>query len=168
MIGGAIRDFALHKQEPKDLDLIIDCSPNSLSDLMNEYYYQKNRFDGYKLEINNIKIDIWNMSNHWAFKENLYECSFENIAKGAFFNFDAVTINLKDFELDADTFIESYENKILDLNLNEQNANLNPTPEKNIKRAYKLKEMMNFKLTDRLKKYCEYWSKDEQNEIILV
>src|SRR5699024_3019557 len=96
LVGGAIRDFALHRN-PKDLDIIIDCNLYKLNDLMNKYNFHKNRFGGYKFKIKDIQIDIWNISNHWAFKENIYECSFENISKGAFFNFDAITLSLKDF-----------------------------------------------------------------------
>jgi hypothetical protein len=156
MIGGAVRDFAI-RQIPRDLDLIIDCKPEILHDLMKEFSYKINRFGGYKLKVNNIEVDIWSIHKHWAFKESLYECTFENISKGAFFNFDAITINLNNYDVDADTFIDSYENGVLDLNLNERHVNLNPNPMKNVERAFEIKESLNFKFTNRLKEYCDRW-----------
>ena len=156
LVGGAIRDYATNLT-PRDLDIIINCEPQILSDLLKDYNYKLNRFDGFKIEVNNIEIDIWSIHSHWAFKENLFECTFENISKGAFFNFDAITINLENFELDADTFIKSYKNRTLDLNLNEQHVHLNPNPEKNIARAFRLKQTMNFQFSERLRAYCEYW-----------
>lgn len=160
LVGGAVRDFAL-RRNPKDLDLIIDCKNADLLKIIDSYVYRKNRFGGFKLAINDIEIDIWIIANHWAFKEELYECSFENISKGAFFNFDAITLSLKSYKLDADTFIEAYNNKYLDINLNEFEAKLNPTPEKNINKAYKLKESMDFELSERLKGYCNNWENNK-------
>ena len=158
MVGGAIRDFALN-ETPRDFDLILNCNPHTLKDFLHEYEYRNNRFGGYKLQIDNIEIDIWSINSHWAFKKNILECTYENISKGAFFNFDAITLNLVDFWLDADVFIKSYESRTLDINLHQDYVNLNPDPEKNIERAYKLRDTMGFALSDRLIDYCNYWTK---------
>src|SRR5690625_7936363 len=63
MVGGAIRDFALNETQ-RDFDLILNCNPNTLEDLLHEYEYRNNRLGDYKLQIDNIEIDIWSINSN--------------------------------------------------------------------------------------------------------
>lgn len=93
-------------------------------------------FGGYKVFLDNIEFDIWGIYNNWAFKENILGTQFENISKGTFYNFDALALNINTSSLDAEVFVESMKDKILDITLEDEFVEQNPTPEVNIVRAF--------------------------------
>lgn len=159
MVGGALRDLTF-QEEPRDLDLIINYQQDDLDKILEGYNYRRNRFGGYNLRIGNIELDVWSISSHWAFKENIYECAFENITRGAFYNFDALALNLQTLDIDIGNFIHTLESKTLDLNLDEEYVHLNPSPSKNIMRALRLKKTWELSLSEKVTNYCYRWIKE--------
>ncbi|AMM87668.1 hypothetical protein UP15_01215 [Bacillus pumilus] len=164
LIGGALRDFALN-EVPRDIDLMIDAPANHLATLLDNYYYRVNRFGGFNVLIDDVEFDIWSVHNNWAFENNYYETKFNNITKGAFFNFDAIALNLSDGALDATKFIDAANKKLLDINLHTDFIDSNPNPEKNVLRALRLKKKWSLRLSPTAKEYCQCWYDKQDHPI---
>lgn len=151
IVGGYFRDF-INKKKSRDIDIIVDLKNELLIELIEQYKFNYiiNRHGGIKLIHEHIEIDIWNMDNNWAFKNKLVKLNEEDklnsIAKGCFYNYDALVINLHNFSYSLRYYNEFIENKKLNI-LQERSVykNLNPTTEANILRAFFLKE--NFGIT---------------------
>lgn len=161
LIGGAIRDFSLDKT-PRDIDIIIDTKETNFDQTLKYFSYKKNRFGGYKISIEDIEFDIWSINNNWAFKERIFETRFNNISKGTFYNFDAVTLNINTLDLDADLFLDAVRKKTLDITLEEDFIKQNPSPEVNIMRAFVIKKYWELEFSDKVTDYILEWF--EKNE----
>ena len=154
VVGGYFRDF-INKKKSRDIDIIVDIKNNLLIETIENYKfnYKVNRHGGIKLTHNNIEIDIWNIDNNWAFKNNLVKLNEEDklnsIAKGCFYNYDALVINLHNFSYSLRFYNEFIENKKLNI-LQERSLykNLNPTTEANILRAFFLKDNFNIAFSE--------------------
>ncbi|TBW10998.1 hypothetical protein E0E50_09255 [Azotobacter chroococcum subsp. isscasi] len=74
LFGGVLRDIALYgtKKFNSDIDLVIDCSPQSLSDLIKNKSISatQNKFNGYRTEAGGWSIDFWPIESTWAFANN--------------------------------------------------------------------------------------------------
>jgi hypothetical protein len=100
LIGGFLRSIA-NKAKPRDLDVIINMHEDQLKQLISNYSLNgtKNKFGGYKINLNTVKLDIWSVENNWAFKSKLisnYHSEIVNkIAQGTFFNYDSLVFDLR-------------------------------------------------------------------------
>jgi len=157
LVGGAIRDFAYLKN-PRDIDIIIDSKHTDFENILQGYEYKKNRFGGYKIFFANIEIDIWGITSNWAFKEKILETHFENISKGSFYNFDALALNINTSNLDAEIFVKSMKEKILDITLEDAFIKCNPTPEVNIVRAFIIHKYWGLSFSNKVTNYILEWS----------
>ena len=164
LIGGAIRDIC-NNYEPRDIDIIIDCRKDKLQEIAAKYNHRFNRFGGIKLAFQRLKIDIWTMNDNWAFKENVYFKSEENIEKGSFYNFDSIVINLCTNRIYADIYNECVERNCLDIIINQEIEMLNPNPEINVLRAYYIEIKYGVKPSTRLKNYIHYWARSCDNPV---
>lgn len=154
VVGGYFRDF-INKKKSRDIDIIVDVKNDILIEIIENYKfnYKINRHSGIKLTHNNFEIDIWNIDNNWAFKNNLVKLNEEDklnsIAKGCFYNYDALVINLHNFSYSLRFYNEFIESKKLNI-LQERSIykNLNPTTEANILRAFFLKNNFNISFSE--------------------
>jgi len=73
--GGAVRDWHLGK-EPKDIDIILDCSMEIIECLTQNFDYVRSSFNGYMFNIDGVKIDIWRLPDSWIFtqKTDITKC----------------------------------------------------------------------------------------------
>ena len=151
VVGGFFRDF-LENKISRDIDIIVDIDNEKLINIItnNNFNYNINRYGGIKISTKYIDIDIWSIENNWAFKNNLVKLNendnLNSIAKGCFYNYDALVINLNNFSFNIryyNDFINSKELKIL--SKMPKYKNLNPSIEANILRAFHLKKQ--FKIT---------------------
>lgn len=159
IVGGYFRDF-LNSKESRDLDLIIDLDNTKLLEIINESKcrYTINRHNGIKLQFKNLVVDMWSIENNWAFKNELVKLNdkdkLNSIAKGCFYNFDSLVINLHSFNLNIQNYLSYLENKKLDILLKSPiYKNLNPTTEANIIRAFYLKKIDKIQFSTNTKKY---------------
>lgn len=154
IVGGYFRDF-INKKQSRDIDIIVDVKNDILIEIIENYNlnYTINRYGGIKLTHNNLEIDIWNLENNWAFKNNLVKLNeddkLNSIAKGCFYNYDALVINLHNFSYSLRFYTDFLESKKLNI-LQERSIykNLNPTTEANILRAFFLKDIFNISFTN--------------------
>lgn len=158
LVGGAIRDFAFLKP-PRDIDIIIDSENSNFDEVLKDFEHSKNRFGGYKVLIDNIEFDIWGINHNWAFKEKILDTQFENISKGTFYNFDALALNINTSNLDAEVFVESMKEKVLDITLEDAYIEQNPTPEVNIVRAFIIHKYWGLHFSNKVVNYIQEWSK---------
>lgn len=145
VVGGFFRDF-LSGKISRDIDIIVDIENSRLVELVNKlpYPHMVNRQGGIKLKLQNIELDIWSTENNWAFKNKLVKLNDENkllsIAKGCFYNYDSLVINLHNFSYNLQYYKEFRKNN--ELNILQENSiykNLNPSVEANILRAFYIK-----------------------------
>tara|TARA_Y100000034_G_C6895883_1_gene412990 strand:- start:185 stop:955 length:771 start_codon:yes stop_codon:yes gene_type:complete len=159
IVGGYFRDF-LNSKKSRDLDIIIDLENDKLLEIINDSKckYTINRHKGIKLEFQNLVVDMWSIENNWAFKNELVKLNekdkLNSIAKGCFYNYDSLVINLHSFNLNIQNYLSYVENSKLDILLKSPiYKNLNPTTEANILRAFYLKKVDNIQFTRNTKKY---------------
>jgi hypothetical protein len=159
LIGGYVRDV-FEGVKSRDLDIIVDIKKERLKEIVDSDSFCKefNRFGGVKLRLPSIEVDIWNFDSNWAFKNKLVKLNekekLNSLAKGCFFNFDALVVNLSKFTYNT-KFYENFldERKLDILQKRSIYKNLNPTVEANILRAIYIKEKYGVLFTTHLKEY---------------
>lgn len=159
IVGGYFRDFLL-KRKSRDLDIIIDLPHDILlSKIIDSgIEFEINRHKGFKLQLETIEVDIWAIENNWAFKQKLVKLNHEDkllsIAKGCFYNYDALVINLPSFNFNTRYFNEFLTTRSLDI-LQEKvlYKKLNPTVEANILRAFYIQKLTGVKFSENTKEY---------------
>lgn len=159
IVGGYFRDF-LNSQISRDLDIIIDINNEKLLEIIknSNTKYSINRHNGIKLQFDNLVVDMWSIENNWAFKNKLVKLNekdkLNSIAKGCFYNYDSLVLNIHTFNLNIQNYNDYIENKKLDiLSKSSIYKNLNPTTEANILRAFYLKKTQNIQFSSNTKKY---------------
>jgi len=159
IVGGYFRDFLSNKKS-RDVDVIVDISQNLLLELVNQTgnNYQANRHGGIKISFEAIHLDIWSIQDNWAFKHGLVKLNEEDklnsIAKGCFYNYDSLVINLHNFSYSLRYYNEFHSKNQLDiLQSRSSYKNLNPTIEANILRAFYIKFRFGSTYTSNTYKY---------------
>jgi len=125
--GGLVRDFCIGgaKNFKSDIDLVADISPVRLEQIVNKFSPHKNKFGGFRLEINKRKIDIWPLESTWAIQQGYAKKSFDALLETTFFDWDAALYKLNDNSLlTISDYVSKIRKKTLSLNLKE---NPNPT-----------------------------------------
>ena len=149
VVGGYFRDFILNKNS-RDIDIITEISSNLLLKLIKNHgvNHTINRHGGIKIKLKTIEIDIWNIENNWAFRNNLVKLNendkLNSIAKGCFYDFDSPVINLYNYNFNTRYFNDCINR--LELNILQKQSiykKLNPSIEANILRAIHLNKRYN-------------------------
>ena len=165
IIGGAVRDLIISDCEPRDIDLIID-TDIKLDFLLDKFKnVSKNRFGGYKLNLNGLEFDIWSINDHWAFKQEILEKSFKNIEHSTFLNFDSLFINLTTRKGCIDIFNKCILDKFLDITLPEKYIYMNPSVEINILRMFVIEQHWNLTFSENIDNYILSWLKNQRNPV---
>lgn len=159
IIGGYFRDFLL-KKEPRDIDILVDTPHSFLLEILHEKNipFTVNRHNGIKVKLETKSLDIWSVENNWAFKERLISFSeydkLNSIAKGCFYNYDALVINLRDYSYNLRYYRKFVDSKVLDIFYSSTDyLNLNETIEANVLRAFYLKKIYDVSFSDRTRRY---------------
>ncbi|WP_059050379.1 hypothetical protein [Paenibacillus senegalimassiliensis] len=174
--GGSIRDYYINQKYetlPRDFDIAIKFDSNNskesnstLQYILKNYNYKKNRFGGYKVQVEHIEFDIWDMKNTWAFKEEKLVPKEENLVKTVYLNIDGIVYNFNKNILYYDEINKSLEDKLIDIVLDD-----NPQKKLNLLRAIVFKKKYNLQfssdLIDEFKKNIKSKS-DFSNELYLL
>lgn len=152
VFGGAIKDFIVDKIKiHRDIDIVVEKISNELLEYITRISYEQNRFNGYKLKIGNLAIDLWEIDKTWAFRNGVWDNKplRESLPSTVFFNATAVIFSLKELKFHYDDkFIDFLNNRILDI-VYEQN----PSPGFCIVKTYDYCTRYMVELSDRLKEY---------------
>jgi hypothetical protein len=159
VVGGYFRDV-LNEKESRDIDIIIDMDNVKLLDIITslKFDYVKNRHGGIKFNFRKISVDLWSIENNWAFKNRLVKLNekdkLKSIAKGCFFNYDSLVINLQNYTYNIQNYNNCLKTQTLDiLQKSPVYKNLNPTTEANIIRAFFLKQKLGTDFSNNLTEY---------------
>ncbi|POB14395.1 hypothetical protein [Halobacteriovorax sp. DA5] len=106
IFGGLLRDLTIDglKFFKSDVDIVLDGSEIDFSLILlrisKSYNMKKNKFGGYRIKLNYWVIDIWLLSNTFAFKKKHVEYREQkDLLKTVFFNWDAIYYNYNKKEL---------------------------------------------------------------------
>lgn len=161
VVGGFFRDF-LNGKNSRDIDIVVDITNSQLNDLVTKSNidFSTNRQGGIKIRLKTLDLDIWSIENNWAFRNKLVKLNdddkLHSIAKGCFYNFDALVINLHNYSYNLRYYKEFLKSQNLDiLQLNSVYKNLNPSVEANILRAFYLRLKLNCSYTDNTAYYIK-------------
>jgi len=146
LVGGFLRDLIVNRKS-RDIDIIIDLKNDQLVDIIksSKINFLINRHNGIKLLLDEIEVDMWSIENNWAFKNNLVKLNegdkLNSIAKGCFYNYDSLVINLHTKGLSLKYYDQFLKKNELDiLQKSPSYKLLNPTIEANILRAFYLRK----------------------------
>lgn len=113
VIGGLIRDLALYginTRPSSDLDLVVRCSKNKLSEFAERLGAIPNRFGGFGIRSRAYRVDFWAFSNTWAKTAGLTHLREpSDLCKTTFFDWDAVIYGVAENRIWA---IERYLDRI--------------------------------------------------------
>ena len=159
IVGGYLRDF-LNSKPSRDIDIIVDLENKKLLEIIknSKVEYSINRHNGIKLHFENVEVDMWSIENNWAFKNELVKLNekdkLQSIAKGCFYNYDSLVVNLHTFNLNIQYYTNfKVEKKLEILQKSPLYKNLNPTIEANILRAFYLKKIYEIEFSANTKRY---------------
>lgn len=155
VFGGLLRDLVLYgpKAKPRDVDIVVDCSPEELVSHFRNYQFEQTRFGGLRVQYQLWNFDIWSLRDTWAFKISNIPVSFENLPKTTFFNMEAVAADLgssrgKERAVYSYGFESAVVSRILDINFEP-----NPFPQLCIVRALLMAAKHGFLISPRLATY---------------
>lgn len=146
VFGGAARDWWLG-YNPKDIDIVIDSSPEVLSILSSNFEHTKSKFEGYQFDIDGTKIDLWQLKDSWYFKRYVEAPSWETLVNTVPFDIDAIMVFKSGKVLDHG-FTEAVNAKQIELK-NRLNKNFEKFV---LERALRFKDKYNFTLGPKLQK----------------
>lgn len=153
VVGGFFRDF-INDKPSRDIDIIVDIENERLIEILREFKleYSINRHGGIKIKLPSLIADVWSIENNWAFKNKLVKLNeddkLNSIAKGCFYNFDSLVINLNSFNYSLRYYKDFVQSKLLNI-LQERTVykHLNPSIEANILRAFYIKYLFGISYT---------------------
>lgn len=92
VFSGLIRNFLLGYLNNRDIDLVILDTPHLKLpySLFKDVYIKKNKFGGYKILIDELTIDVWDIERTWGIIEERMRASVYSLIDTAFFNFSAI------------------------------------------------------------------------------
>ncbi len=171
LIGGVLREYRDYGELRKlrDIDIIINIkSMDNWNALLQKYVHSRNKFDGYKIICSNLIIDIWSISECWAYKECIIKCEpdkyVENLPKTVFLNMDSIIYDMRNDRWFDEIYQEAKANGILDVVLED-----NPHLELNILRAIILKERYQMSFSEKLIGIVKKYDIDElYRNLILI
>lgn len=169
LFGGIIRNYYVNNfvEKPRDIDIVLhSCENFDFEEYLNfnGYSYYVNKFGGYKLELDELNIDIWPIESTWAFKENIINFeSIKDLNKTVFLSTDAIFYNFTSRQLFDNGFLDSIQKKEIDIVLEK-----NPFPEINLAKALYLKNKLNLKFSSNLSNYFSQWLLKKENEKVAI
>lgn len=164
--GGSVREYNQNKFKtiPRDFDIVIKKYYDNINieDAFREIPYKRNRFGGYKIKVDSLEFDIWELENTWAFKEKKIDCSERDyslrLKDTVFLNIDSIVYNLSTDELYDDEYEKAMKNRILDIVLLD-----NPFLELNILRAIIFKRQYDMTFSNQLLEVLEQYVRDNES-----
>ncbi|MEJ5089113.1 hypothetical protein GEO21_03600, partial [Sphingobacterium faecium] len=123
IFSGVIRDYFLEHSGPlRDLDLVVRNDFSELENILSSLHalnYAKNRFGGYKIKINELTIDIWDIKSTWALTEVRMNQSFfieYSLIESCFFNFSSIIFEMKNKKFIGSKYFSNFlKEKTLDI-----------------------------------------------------
>jgi len=157
LFGSVIRNLLLSPPRPPvhDLDVVVGgVSAAELASFFGTRVARPTRFGGLHVEVRGVPLDIWPLSETWAFRHlGLWGGSFADLPKTTFLDIEAITAELgaiqgRAREIYANGFFPSLLSRCIDINLED-----NPFPDLCVIRSLITAVRLRFALGRRLAKY---------------
>ena len=171
LFGGTLRDI-MHggpRACPRDVDVVVaEMTPELLS-YLEPHLRRRTRFGGVEVSLGGWDLDIWQLSETWAFREDMV-CgkSFNDLPRTTFLNVQAVVAEIPsstgaEIRLSEHGFFRAIRQRVLDINFEE-----NPFPEHCLLAALTAAHSMRFALSPKLASYVvHYGNKADLKELCL-
>lgn len=169
LFGGAVRDYLENNLNSfRDLDFVVK-SKSSININIENYIparvkFKRNRYNGYKINFSDCIVDIWNIENTWAFKNNKLHTSVENLLNSVYLNIDSLLylLNEDKYINDCNIIYESIKSKKqLDIICQET-----PFETLNLLRAIIYKQKYSLDFSDKLIRQFHKYVKDNNYNLI--
>lgn len=153
IFGGMLRDLSLLGIAgfASDVDLVVRTNDaEGLDRILATYRSEKNRFGGYRIQLEKWQVDLWTFESTWAFKEELViPKGRRDLCKTTFFDWDAIAFDVSDAKFfSVDGYIERINSQIIDINFES-----NPNPLGNVVKAFRFREKYDAQWSNRLSRY---------------
>jgi predicted nucleotidyltransferase len=127
LFGGVLRDLALlgRKGFNSDIDVVVEGDWRNCVSYLETLGARKNKFGGYRLEVDGWPIDIWNAKETWAIKQGLVQYkSIASLTETTVLNWDAILMNWRTRTfIYPPNYFEAIKTRVLDIVLEK-----NPDP----------------------------------------
>lgn len=152
-VGGMLREFKDNGKiiDLRDADFSVHIKNREMwNALLEKIPYTRNNFGGYKFLCSGFIIDVWNVKETWAFRENIIEVEegkyFEKLAQSVFLNVDAIVYDFINDRWNDMIYQQAMEKRELGVVLKS-----NPFVELNILRAMVLRKRYEMFYSNELK-----------------
>lgn len=153
LIGGVLREYRDNKRiiKLRDIDIVIRVTDSDVwNRVLHSYSFKINRFGGYKLSCENLLVDIWEIEETWAYRNNIIQYNLnscvELLPETVFLNLDSIVYDWNQEIWYDKIYQKAMDTRILDIVLEK-----NPHLLLNIVRTFVLKERYHMQLSTRLK-----------------
>jgi hypothetical protein len=161
LFGGTLRDLMLHGPgaTPRDLDIVVSELTPDLDGYLGPHLTKRTRFGGLQVSCGHWDLDIWALSQTWAFQQRLIAPGgFEDLPRTTFLNVQAVVVEAGDpcgrpRKVIERGFFQSLTERTLDVNFEE-----NPFPAHCVLSALITAYRLDFVLAPRLIRYVLHYA----------
>ena len=171
LFGGTLRDLMLRglSHDPHDVDIVVAKLTPDLLSYLRPYVRRKTRFGGLEVSIGHWDLDIWELSDTWAFREGLVPGgSFGDLPKTTFLNVQAIAAEVPSsngatVRLAEHGFFRAIRHRTVDINFED-----NPFPSRCVLSALTTAYSLDFALAPKLIQYVlHYGAKVDLEELCL-
>jgi hypothetical protein len=171
LFGGTLRDLMLRGlgHDPHDVDIVVAKLTPDLLSYLGPHIRRRTRFGGLEVSIGHWDLDIWELSDTWAFRERLVAGGgFGDLPKTTFLNVQAVAAEVPSSQgatvrLAEHGFFRAIRQRTVDINFEE-----NPFPGHCLLTALTTAYSLGFALSPRLIRYVlHYGNKVDMQELCL-
>ncbi|MCL6564169.1 MAG: hypothetical protein K6U87_14300 [Firmicutes bacterium] len=151
IVGGVVRDLVMGRL-PRDVDIITAKPVPAVMTSVGA----KNSWGGYKIRCGLYSIDIWQMSSHWAVLQKFVIPEAEALQRAALFNVDGAVVGLTpdaDTEVYYELLLEATKTERISPACDEAALWKNPTPYRNVAKAFWLMAKYRWGLAPELREY---------------
>lgn len=153
LIGGVLREIKDNGRiiSLRDMDVILNTSnEEKYEEFIYNYSPEINRFGGYKVQCQDLIMDIWLLNQTWAYSKQVIKCDSKDyvqmLPRTVFLNMDSIIYDMKKNIWYDTEYQKAMKTKVLDIVLEE-----NPYIELNIVRSFVLKKKYEMSFSDKLR-----------------
>ncbi len=157
VFGGGVRDLTLGFT-PRDIDIVVDAqSIEKLTSHLIPSLLRRTRFGGFCFDLSGWLLDIWTLSDTWAFRVGQVQPpTFDNLVRTTFLNVESVSVELfpgkdgKQRSVVHPAFLRGLDSRVVEIQLE-----ANPFPALCVVRALLTAARLDFAVGPELKRYVD-------------
>jgi hypothetical protein len=161
LFGGTLRDLMLYgpSADPRDLDIVVGEMTPDLDSYLEPHLTKRTRFGGLQVSCGHWDLDIWALSQTWAFRQgHIAPDTFDDLPRTTFLNVQAVAVEAGDpcgrpRRVIEHGFFRSIVERTLDVNFEE-----NPFPAHCVLSALITAYRLDFAIAPRLIRYVLHYA----------